>query len=97
VVCNQKSRGGLCILDLEKFKRALRLRWLWYERIDPGHDWVGLGNPCSDDEMRLLYASMNFTIGNVKTTVFWHSHRLGMISLNILLPPFSTFLRRISW
>jgi hypothetical protein len=68
VVCTPKSMGGLGILDLEKFKRALRLRWPWYEWIGPGRDWVGLGNPWNDDEMRLFYASINFTIWYGKTS-----------------------------
>lgn len=30
-VCSPTDRGGLGILDLERFSRVLRLRWLWLE------------------------------------------------------------------
>jgi hypothetical protein len=29
-VCQPMNRGGLGITDLEKFRRALRLRWIWF-------------------------------------------------------------------
>jgi hypothetical protein len=29
--CSPKNKGGLGVLDLERFTRALRLRWLWYQ------------------------------------------------------------------
>jgi hypothetical protein len=41
-VCRPKNMGGLGILDLEKFARALRLRWLWMEWTSPDRQWIGL-------------------------------------------------------
>lgn len=31
MTCRPKDKGGLGILDLDRFARALRLRWLWYQ------------------------------------------------------------------
>jgi hypothetical protein len=73
VVCSPKKMGGLGILDLEKFGRALRLRWPWYEWTDPGRVWMGMGNPCNEANMNLFYASVNVSIRNGKTATFWHS------------------------
>jgi hypothetical protein len=68
---------GLGILDLERFGRALRLRWPWYEWTEPDRAWVGLGNPCDGKDMELFYASINLSIGDGKTAKFWHSPWLG--------------------
>ena len=45
-----KMAGGLGVLDLEKFSRALRLRWLWFKWTDPERPWVGYDIPCSDTD-----------------------------------------------
>jgi hypothetical protein len=79
VVCASKNTGGLGVLDLENFGRALRLRWPWYEWTDPERAWVGLGNPCNNDDTDIFYASINLTLGNGDTAMFWHLIRLKRI------------------
>jgi len=39
-----KENGGLGILNLERFARALMLRWLWHEWVSPEKTWVGKKN-----------------------------------------------------
>jgi hypothetical protein len=69
--------GGLGILHLEKFARALCLRWPWYEWKEPHRLWVGLGNPCDEVDMDLFYASTTISIGNGKIAPFWDSSWLN--------------------
>ena len=35
--------------------------------------WVGMGNPCDEDDMDLFYASTTITIGNGAIAPFWDS------------------------
>jgi hypothetical protein len=58
-----KALGGLGILDLERFGRALRLRWLWYEWVDPNCPWVGAPPPCDLTYKALFRASIVVKIG----------------------------------
>jgi hypothetical protein len=56
-VCCPKLFGGLGILHMDKFASALRLRWPWLEWKDKDKIWVGLGNPCSVEDMYIFYAA----------------------------------------
>jgi hypothetical protein len=86
VMCRPKNMGGLGILDLNKFARALRLRWPLLEWTDPGRPWVGLGNPCDKEDMDVFYSCITIAIGNVRTTKFRHSPWLGGIKPKDIAP-----------
>jgi hypothetical protein len=63
-VCRPNELGGSGILDLEKFSRALRLRWLWYEWTAPEKPWVGSETPNDASDIDLFNAATRVTIGN---------------------------------
>ncbi|WVZ83433.1 hypothetical protein U9M48_030579, partial [Paspalum notatum var. saurae] len=67
-----KILGGLGILDLERFSRALRLRWLWFQWTDPLRPWVQTIPPCHSTDAALFRASTEVTIGNGRLASFWH-------------------------
>lgn len=69
--CLPKENGGLGILDLRRFARALRLRWLWHSWVSPDKTWAGTKPPC-DDTDRLLFATCTtIKVGNGRKTSFW--------------------------
>lgn len=67
-----KSKGGLGILNLDTFSRALRLWWLWYEWNEPDRPWVGSTTPCSNIDRQLFRASTVVTVGDGTHANFWH-------------------------
>jgi hypothetical protein len=66
-------KGGLVILDLERFARALRLRWLWFRWRQKDRPWNKLDLPCDSKDKELFAASTVVTIGNGKFATFWTS------------------------
>jgi hypothetical protein len=85
-VKNPKCLGGLGILDLECFSRALRLRWLWYEWVEPDRPWVGTEVPCSEIDRQLFRASTVVTIGDGRKASFWKSPWLDGITPRDMAP-----------
>ena len=63
-VCRPKILGGLGILNLEKFSRALRLRWLWHEWASPHKPWVGTETLNDDNDRNFFTAATRVTVGN---------------------------------
>jgi hypothetical protein len=72
-VCRPKELDGLGVLDMEKFSRALRLRWLWYEWTAPEKPWVGTETPNDASDRDLFNAATRVTIGNGAKASFWSS------------------------
>ena len=72
-VMRPKNFGGLGVLDLDLFSRALRLRWLWHEWVSPEKPWVGTTPPVDAVDKQLFRASTVVTIGDGKRASFWQS------------------------
>lgn len=76
-VCRSKLQGGLGILNLKKFATALRIRWLWFEWMDPMKPWVGSGNPCDSADRDIFAAATKVDISDGLRASFWESAWLG--------------------
>ena len=86
-VCRPKSMAGLGILDLEKFARALRLRWLWFEWTAPDKPWVGLDTPNDQKDRDLFNAATKVSVGDGTRAVFWTSPWLNGATPRSVAPP----------
>jgi hypothetical protein len=75
-VCKPKELGGLGILDLPKFGRALRLRWLWFEWEVDDPLWAGMPVPCDDVDRQIFNAATTIHLGDGARTNFWSSRWL---------------------
>ena len=73
MVCRPKSLGGLGVMDLERFSRALRIRWMCYEWKDRKRPWVGTSVPCDYTDSSLFDACTSITIGKGDIAKFWTS------------------------
>jgi len=71
--CLPKKFGGLGVLNLDSFSRALRLRWLWHEWVSPEKAWVGSDPPCVGSDRLLFAACTTITLGDGKKAKFWQS------------------------
>jgi hypothetical protein len=49
-VTRPKDLDRLWISDLDKFGRALHLRWLWQEWVDDTKPWVGMDTLTDDTD-----------------------------------------------
>ena len=68
-----KKFGGLGILDLDLFSRALRLRWLWFQWTEPERPWVGTEPPVDATDKQLFRASTSVLLGDGQIASFWQS------------------------
>lgn len=95
-VCKPKNLGGLGILNLEKFARALRLRWLWIEWKDDSKPWNNTQTPCNELDRDLFRAGTTIKIGDGRTANFWMDNWLEGQSLKNLAPSIFRLAKRKS-
>ena len=74
------------MLNLNKFAKALRLRWLWFEWKDESKPWIGMGVPCTEDDRHFFVAATTVTVGNGRTVRFWTSSWLGGLCPHDIAP-----------
>ena len=58
-------------MDLDRFGRAMRLRWLWLEWTDDTRPWCGMQTPCDKTDRQLFRASTEITLGDGAKCRFW--------------------------
>lgn len=94
-VTRPKDFGGLGVPDLERFSRALQLRWLWQEWTRDNKPWVGMELPCNDDVDPLLFnSSVTVSLGDGKKARFWHHSWLDGEAPKFLAPNLFMLVRR---
>jgi hypothetical protein len=71
-----KSIGGLGILDLERFNKALQLRRRWFKWKNQNKPRAGMAVSHSATEVELFRACTTITLGDGKNTSFWHDRWL---------------------
>jgi hypothetical protein len=75
-VCTPTVNGGLAIIDLHKFSRALRLRWLWYSWDARAKPWKDLELPVDAEDIALFNAATRVDLGSGDRASFWTSRWL---------------------
>jgi hypothetical protein len=70
-ILRPKRLGGLGIIDLSRFNKALRLQWQWKTWKAKDKPWTGFIIPSSETELQLFHACTNISAGNGNRRNFW--------------------------
>jgi hypothetical protein len=87
-VARPKALGGLGVLHLGAFARALRLRWLWHNCTSSYNAWGKFYMACTNADRLLFAASTNFKIGDDSKISFRGSAWAGGMRPKDLTPRF---------
>lgn len=74
MVCSPTKFGGMGVLDMDKFARALRVRWLWLGWESPNKPWTGTPPPCDELDRKLFESATKVSIGDGRKANFWESN-----------------------
>jgi hypothetical protein len=78
--------GGLGVIELQRFSRALRLRWLWFQWTNPEWPWNGTEVSVDLIDLALFNAVTAISIGDGRKTSFWHINWLNGETLRSSYP-----------
>jgi hypothetical protein len=81
-----KSLGGLGIKDIDKFRRALRLRWLWNAWDSNPRQWTQLLRIPDPTDRALFFSSTYIQVGDGRNTPFWEAKWLNAATLKDIAP-----------
>jgi hypothetical protein len=65
--------GGLGIKNIDKFSKALRLKWLWHKCDPKERHWKKLLKSYDESVKALFFCSTYMLVGNGRNTPFWES------------------------
>jgi hypothetical protein len=88
-----KKLGGLSVLELQNFNRALRIRWQWYRWTDSSKPWSQIPLSYSVVEKALFRACTTMMIGNGNRVQFWEDRWLQGLTPKEVAPT----LHRLAW
>ncbi|XP_015691410.1 uncharacterized protein LOC107304000 [Oryza brachyantha] len=81
----QEARG-LGVVNLEKFARALRLHWYWYQWVDQTRPWMGMTLSVDSKDANLFSALIRVQIGDGRRASFWTDNWLSHAMLSQIAP-----------
>jgi hypothetical protein len=81
-----KSLGGLGIKDIEKFGRALRLRWLWNGWCSHLRQWKHLLIIQNPTDRALFFSSTYIQVGDGQNTPFWEAKWVNAVAPKEIAP-----------
>jgi hypothetical protein len=73
--------GGLVIPNLQLMGFALRLRWLWLDRVDSDKTWSGYFFRADRSAQALFEASVTVQVGDGSRALFWSDRWLNGCSI----------------
>jgi hypothetical protein len=85
-VTRPKEFGGLGISNLQKMSWALRLRWLWLKKIEPGEPWASFKINVHPSVKAFFSAAISSVVGKGRNTMFWTDKWIDCQSLSQLAP-----------
>jgi hypothetical protein len=85
-VCHPLHHGGLGVTDMEAFRRALRLRWLWFQWTNPEKPWCNTELPIDSIDEALFTVATRVTVQDGCMERFWSSSWLNGNSPVALFP-----------